>query len=769
MIRGENYRITVLTDRLLRLEYSADGRFEDRATQTVLNRDFPTPEFTLTRTPGGVLLRSASLKLEYDEGPFSTGGLVLTPIGGRSFHQVWRYGEVPQEWVVPINLGGTARTLDAVDGAIPLEPGIMSSVGAAPLDDSASLALTDDGWVEPRVGDLDVYVFAYGTDYPAALRDFYHLTGPTPLLPRYALGNWWSRYHAYTDTEYTELLDRFAAENLPLSVAVVDMDWHLVDIDPKYGSGWTGYTWNTELFKDPDAFAADLRRRGLALTLNVHPADGVRAYEDAYPAIATHRGVDTASEEPVLFDIGDPDFVAPYLEDVHHPLEERGVDFWWIDWQQGGSCRVPGLDPLWALNHFHYLDNGRDGRRPLILSRYAGPGSHRYPIGFSGDTVTTWESLAFQPHFTSTAANIGYGWWSHDIGGHMFGVRDAELTARWFQLGVFSPINRLHSTNSAFATKEPWRFDAVTGGVMADFLRLRHRLLPYLYTMNARAHALGEPLVRPLYFDDARQETFVASKSAFLFGTGLLVAAITTPVDPHTRCASVETWLPAGEWIDFFTGLRYDGGRRLRLHRPVETLPVLARAGAIVPLAGEGTFGVENPDALELRVFTGADGSFELYEDDDALHPRELRTPIAWSDADRILTIGPAAGELGVSPATRRVTVRVVGVAPSAQSGRPQSYDAATASLVVDLGDVATAEGATLTLTDAPTAGNDELARIEAFFLGADLDVVLKESLWGALRAEPDARRRLMVLEGFDLDAALRGVLAEILLANPAP
>ena len=100
MIRGENYRITVLTDRLLRLEYSADGRFEDRATQTVLNRDFPTPEFTLTRTPGGVLLRSASLKLEYDEGPFSTGGLVLTPIGGRSFHQVWRYGEVPQEWAV---------------------------------------------------------------------------------------------------------------------------------------------------------------------------------------------------------------------------------------------------------------------------------------------------------------------------------------------------------------------------------------------------------------------------------------------------------------------------------------------------------------------------------------------------------------------------------------------------------------------------------------------------------------------------------------------
>ena len=136
------------------------------------------------------------------------------------------------------------------------------------------------------------------------------------------------------------------------------------------------------------------------------------------------------------FDIADPDFLLAYLEEIHHPLEAEGVDFWWLDWQQGSHTAMPGLNPLWMLNHYHFLDSGRDGKRPITFSRYAGPGSHRYPVGFSGDTVTSWASLDFQPYFTATAANLGYGWWSHDIGGHMFGVRDDELVTRWFQLGV---------------------------------------------------------------------------------------------------------------------------------------------------------------------------------------------------------------------------------------------------------------------------------------------------------------------------------------------
>lgn len=145
----------------------------------------------------------------------------------------------------------------------------------------------------------------------------------------------------------------------------------------------------------------------LRVTLNVHPADGCRAYEEAYPQVAEALGVKNG--EKVDFDASDPRFLEAYLRFLHHPHEALGVDFWWVDWQQAGGSRVKGLNPLFILNHYHYHDNGRDGKPALVLSRYAGLGSHRTPVGFSGDSVASWESLDFQPYFRATASNVGYG------------------------------------------------------------------------------------------------------------------------------------------------------------------------------------------------------------------------------------------------------------------------------------------------------------------------------------------------------------------------
>ena len=137
------------------------------------------------------------------------------------------------------------------------------------------------------------------------------------------------------------------------------MDWHLVDVDPQYGSGWTGYSWNRELFPDPEAFLAEVHRRGLRVTLNVHPADGVRAFEDAYPEMAAALGLDPDAGLPIAFDVTDQAFMAAYLGILHRGLERQGVDFWWLDWQSGPYSRVAGIDPLWMLNHFHFLDSAR--------------------------------------------------------------------------------------------------------------------------------------------------------------------------------------------------------------------------------------------------------------------------------------------------------------------------------------------------------------------------------------------------------------------------
>ena len=275
----------------------------------------------------------------------------------------------------------------------------------------------------------------------------------------------------------------------------------------------------------------------------MHPADGVRAFEDAYADMAAAVGQDPAEGLPVAFDVVDRRFLAAYFAVLHRGLEDQGVDFWWIDWQQGEHSRIAGIDPLWMLNRFHFEDSGRDERRPLTFSRYAGPGSHRYPVGFSGDTIVSWASLDFQPEFTATASNIGYGWWSHDVGGHTLGVRDDDLALRWVQLGVFSPILRLHSTDDPFLSKEPWAYPEETRRAMGEALRLRVRLVPYLHTMNHRSASEGVPLVLPLYHAAPAEAAAYTTPNAFLFGSELLVAPITSPRDPVVLRGAATAWM----------------------------------------------------------------------------------------------------------------------------------------------------------------------------------------------------------------------------------
>ena len=533
-------------------------------------------------------------------------------------------------------------------------------------------------------------------------------------------------------------MDRFRAERVPLSVAVVDMGWHWVDIDPSHGSGWTGYSWNTDLFPDPPAFLAALHARGLATSLNVHPAEGVHAHVTAYPALARRLGLDPAAGLPVTFDPTDPAFVEAYLEELHHPLEAQGVDLWWLDWQQGGVTRVAGLDPLWLLNHLHFLDSGRDGRRPMTFSRYAGVGSHRYPVGFSGDTQITWRSLDFQPYFTATASNIGYGWWSHDVGGHFMGTKDDELATRWVQLGVFSPITRLHSGSNPFIRREPWRFGMEAQQVMSEFLRLRHQLLPYLATMNVRAHQ-GLPLVQPMYYDHPDDPQAYECPNQFMFGTELLVAPVTTPADPGTGLGRVRAWLPEGTWVDVLTGQSYTGGRTLLLHRDLASIPVLARVGTVLPLVPKDRveFGSGLPSVVEVRVYAGADGDFTLVEDRD--DDRWVRTRLTWDDAAGELTVHEPEGDVSTLPADRRYDLVVVRGGAAAGQSDGDREDARR---------------------------EHQLRRVLGVLDRTRMSHDVKASAHRVVAESPSPALAVAGLQALDLSPALLGALGEILVAD---
>jgi alpha-glucosidase (family GH31 glycosyl hydrolase) len=660
VVTGDKYRFTVLTDGLLRYEWAPDGQFEDRASTFAINRDLGSvPNFQVVDEENNLEIITDRFHMSYDKKSFSPSGLFVD-VRGKIIHSgsQWRYGHTEDIPEGHGNLFGTARTLDSVDGRCKLEPGIMSRIGFASLDDSDTMLFDGKGWVATRKPGghdgkrIDGYLFTYGLDFKQTIKAYYAVSGKQPEIPRWALGNWWSRYHAYLAQEYLDLMDRFRKENVPLSVGVIDMDWHYVHGDRVTTAGWTGYSWDRRLFPDPKKFCAELHKRQLKVTLNDHPADGVHAFEDIYEKMGKEMGIDTSSKKPILFNPTDKKFFDAFFDVVYRSLEDDGVDFWWIDWQQGNYSRTPGIDPLWMLNHFHFLNNARGGKRPIIFSRYAGPGSHRYPVGFSGDMEVSWESLNFQPEFTATASNIGYGWWSHDIGGHIHGGKDDELQTRWVQYGVFSPIMRLHSTLSEWMSKEPWNYRKECENIMDNFMRFRHRMIPYLYTMNVRAALNDEPLVQPLYWEHPRDLDAYRNKNQYLFGSELMVAPITEPRDRDTGMGAVKAWLPPKRrFVDIFLGFVYDGGRMIYLHRYLDHYPVLAHEGSIIPLDAEDVpiNGGLNPKGYELIVIVGKDGHFEMVEDvrddqgdgkDGTKAYQQRRIPINWDQAEGSLRIG---------------------------------------------------------------------------------------------------------------------------------
>lgn len=771
-------RFTLLTERILRLEYDPEGVFEDRPSQTVLCRNLPVPDYTVRDSGERLEIDTKHYHMTYyygKEEKLTAHSLVIdaknafTNYGGRWHFGATNYGDPPRDH----NLMGTARTLDRVDGAIELERGLMDTAGRSFFDDSNTALFGEDGTLQSRhPGTVDVYYVCCQRDYAETLKDFFALAGRPPMLPRYALGNWWSRYYAYTAEEYLALMDRFRKEDLPFSIAVLDMDWHITEVDPKYGRGWTGHTWNRELIPDPKSFLEKLHDRNMHTMLNLHPADGVQAYEDQYPQMAAATGADPEKEEPVLFDMTDPAFKKAYFDLLMHPLEKMGVDHWWIDWQQGRACAVPNVDPLWLLNHYHYTDNCREGRRGLILSRYAGLGSHRYPAGFSGDTVVSWDSLDFQAYFTANAANAGFPFWSHDIGGFTGGIRDAELFVRWLQLGVFSPFMRLHCTRNPFASKEPWRFAAWAQPVIGKWLRLRHRMLPYIYTETYRQHTDGQMLVRPIYYEYPMENRAYSCRNQYLFGNQLMVCPVTASADEMTGMGSVKAWIPEGVWTDFFTGKSYTGSRVTVLSRPAEQYPVLARAGAIVPTAclAKGDNSTCNPEALEVLVFPGASGSYTMYEDDGISLQTEhaFRTEFAYDAENSIFTLR-TCGDASLVPEKRTYKITFRGFAPFTPTGEQVesvSYDPENRSVTAILKPISAASTVTLNLLGAEKEQNaDVLERVEAFLNLAKMPINEKRDIYDQLKKGQSPAQVLEALLAEGADRRLLEVLTELLTA----
>ena len=750
-VTAGNARFTVLTDRLVRMEWSSTGAFEDHATLAIVNRDLPVPKFTVVRTGDGVRIKTDYMELSYKGGgKFTADNLSVFFRMNRKFVS-WKPGMEPSG-----NLMGTARTLDGCSGpdhinnSDPMETGILSRDGWALADESTRhlLVKEDSDWGEwvaarPEGEVQDWYLFAYGHDYKAALADFTKVAGKIPMPPKYVFGYWWSRYWDYSDEEFIALGKEFRDRGLPIDVMIIDMDWHqtwprtgrrIGRDEMGEGVGWTGYSWDRDLFNDPDAFLAEVHSQGLKTALNLHPASGIVPREDCYPAFVADylsrtddydgpegyvykggeeqvngRIAKAGYHAPVPFRMDQEAWADAYFNSVIHPLERQGVDFWWLDWQQYKESRyVPGLSNTFWLNHTFFNDKVRQSRgkapedaaRPMIYHRWGGLGSHRYQLGFSGDTHIKWEVLGYLPKFTATASNVGYGYWGHDLGGHMQREEvptEPELYTRWLQYGVFSPIFKTHCTKSAVLERRFWAFPDHYE-YMKVALELRYALSPYIYDMARVAYDTGVSLCRPMYYEYPETDEAYTYDQQYFFGDNILAATICEPVNQATGLASRSVWFPAGtEWYDMAHQELVKGGGVKTLQYTIAQNCWFVKAGAIVPLAQEGIQNLqEKSDALRLYIAPGGGkSSYTHYEDDEVsqAYPSQYATTDivkTVSGSTCIVEVGARKGSYKGMPANRALTLVLGGLdrCPTATCGGTSldcTYDATTKEAVVKL------------------------------------------------------------------------------------
>ena len=698
VVTAGNARFTVLTDRLIRMEWSPDGRFEDRATLAFVNRKLPVPAFASAVRDGGCTIDTGKVKLTYAGGEFSPATLTAE---GAAFGR-WRYGDADRG-----NLYGTRRTLDKVDdfetlmkplvssqtkngGSIGarMEEGLLSRDGWTVVDDSTNhvFVATSDHWGEwvaargAAPGARDLYLFAYGHDYRGCLGDFIKVAGRIELPPRWAFGYWWSRYWLYSDSELRELVCKMEEMGIPLDVLMLDMEWHETWGlgDPltfdEFGQwvGWTGYTWNRHIFPEPRRFISWLHERGLRTAPNLHPASGIQPMESCYRAFCDDYGWKGTNAVP--YRMAEPKWADSYFKTVLGPMEDDGVDFWWLDWQQWGEDRIiPGLSVTFWINHaFHRHAAERNGgrERPMIYHRWGGLGSHRYQVGFSGDSKIAWSMLEAIPWFTATASNVGYGYWGHDCGGHHHPENgdgsNPDLFLRWLQSGVFTPILKTHCSKDIEIERRVWMYPDHMDDMKAA-IRLRYRLAPYVYTAAREAYDTGVSMCRPMYYDWPEEDAAYDPRAQqYMFGDDILACTMARPADPETRLTDGAWWFPKGTWYDVETGSLVEGGARRNFRRTPAENAWFVRAGAVIPMYPDTVMNVGKADGAKMALFVapGAEGgSGQLYEDDGVSSDYAksfARTLFAWSrEGTRLaLEISPRLGVYAGMPKTREWEVR---------------------------------------------------------------------------------------------------------------
>ncbi len=621
-IRGNTYRITILTERLIRLEYHPEGIFYDNETQLVQFRNFPKPVFELTQDSKYLVVKTKYFTLSYTKEK-NFEGSKLAPmsnlkidLNGTDRYWYYKHPEVK-------NYKGNFISLDGTEEESRAENGLYSIDGFASIDDSNTLIYDEKGNILKRDGKgIDLYLFMYNNDFSLALKDYFKLTGNPAMIPRYALGNWWSRDLDYTQEELLDIVNHFEKNEIPLSVLLLDEGWHKKEAEDKTQIS-TGYTFNKDLYNNPSELINTLHEKNIHIGLNFNPKNGIYPHEEHYNEIATHFNI--TGNKIILFDPLNPILLDAIYHYMMSPLINMGVDFFWNDTKNDEITN----QGLWMLNNS--LFKNLTSKRKMVLSRNGMIATHRYPITYTGKTLVGWETLKKIPTIHEQASNIGVNWISTDVAGNYGGTEEEELYVRSIELATFSPILRFHAPSGKYYRKEPWRWNARTLEVVNKYLDLRHKLIPYLYTEGYYYHRDGKLLLKPLYYDYPWLYDDTNYKNEYYLGS-MLISPILTKKDELINRTIHKFFIPEGIWYDFKTGKKFPGNKEYVSFFRDEDYPVFVKRGSIIPLNNMDKLNYTgNPDSFEIQVFPGESNTLNMYEDKEDNEDNHLITQIDYN------------------------------------------------------------------------------------------------------------------------------------------
>lgn len=577
IFKGNKYRITVLSNSLVRLEYNENGSFLDNYTQMVINRKFDLPNIEVKQDEKYLEIKTNYFKLYYTkELPFKNN------IRIECFDKEWRFDH-PE-----------ARKYDVLNGK-----SLYSLDGFISIDDNTNI-LKENGIYEKRNGLFtDKYIFLYGNDFNICLKDYFTLTGYPLMIPRYALGIWWNKDKTYTSDELKQLVIDFKNNRIPLSVITLNHNWHVNIYERKYID--SGFTFNGNLINDPLSLINYLHANGIRIGLSVDPNNGFYPYEASYNNLLNY--LDKGENDIIPFNVFDPKTIDVYLKILIHPLDNLGVDLY---------CNND-----FNVRNYNFIDMQRNyQKRPITLSNITGLVDHRYGIVYTGKKVVDFKSLTEVVRFNSLCSNNGVNFYTTDIGGYDGGIESSDLYTRFVQLGTFLPIFRFGSGTSKYYKREPWRWDTQTYEISKYYLTLRQKMIPYLYS-EVYKYSKGKLLIEPIYYKYPSFYDNEIYKNEYYFGESFLIAPIINKMDDLMKRTVHKFYIPDGIWYDFSTGKKYPGDRKYISFYNLKDYPIFVRAGAIIPFGyNENINNVNTPSNLEIQIFPGKSNKYVLYEDD---------------------------------------------------------------------------------------------------------------------------------------------------------